>query len=118
MSIKAQPRGFWHIAALNMAEFFSYYGMRSLLILFFTQYLLFSDKHAYMLYGSYTALVWVTPIIGGYLADRLLGYYFSVVLGVSMIFLGNVILALSNDYHALIYFSMAIIICGYGFFKG
>lgn len=113
-----QPKGFWHIAALNMAEFFSYYGMRSLLVLFFTQYLLFSDEHAYTLYGAYTSLVWVTPIVGGYLADRLLGYYFSVTLGVIMIFLGNVVLALSGSSHMYIYIAMAIIICGYGFFKG
>ena len=116
--LSKQPKGFWNISALTMAEYFSYYGMRSLLILFFTQYLLFSDQQSYILYGAYTSLVWVTPIIGGYLADRFLGYHYSVTLGVIMIFLGNVIIALSGSSDTLIYLAMATVICGYGFFKG
>ena len=117
-TVARHPKGFIHIAVLLMSEFFSYYGMRSLLVLFLTHYLLFSDTNAYTLYGAYTSLVWVTPIIGGLLADRFLGYYFCVVFGAILIFLGNVFLAFSGMHALVIYFAMALIICGYGFFKG
>lgn len=81
MQLSSQPKGLFHLIAIQMWEFFSYYGMRSLLILFLTQKLLMSDDHAYALYGAYTSLVYVTPILGGYLADRYLGNYWSVIIG-------------------------------------
>ncbi len=113
-----KPKGFFPVCIILVAEFFSYYGMRGLLVLFFTSYLAMSDKSAYNLYADYTALIWVTPIIGGYLADKYLGYYFSVVVGSLLIFLGNVFLAFSGHDMNILYFAMAIVICGYGFFKG
>ena len=62
---KSQPTGVWYLILLSMWEYFSYYGMRALLILYLSEALLFSDRHAYALYGAYTSLVYMTPMLGG-----------------------------------------------------
>lgn len=81
MRIAKQPTSLFYIVMVQMWEYFSYYGMRALLVLYLTQKLLFSDQHAYALYGAYTSLVYLTPIIGGVLADKWLGYRWSVIIG-------------------------------------
>ncbi|PSU73878.1 peptide MFS transporter [Photobacterium phosphoreum] len=117
MQITSQPKGLFHLIAIQMWEYFSYYGMRSLLILFLTQKLLMSDEHAYALYGAYTSLVYVTPILGGYLADRYLGNYWSVVIGALLMVAGHAVLSVPSDDHITLYSALTLIICGYGFFK-
>ena len=117
MQITSQPKGLFHLIAIQMWEYFSYYGMRSLLILFLTQKLLMSDEHAYALYGAYTSLVYVTPILGGYLADRYLGNYWSVVIGALLMVAGHAVLSIPSDDHITLYSALTLIICGYGFFK-
>ncbi len=117
MQLSSQPKGLFHLIAIQMWEFFSYYGMRSLLILFLTQKLLMSDEHAYALYGAYTSLVYVTPILGGYLADRYLGNYWAVVIGGLLMVAGHVVLSIPSNDHTTLYSALALIICGYGFFK-
>jgi len=96
MRLASQPKGLFHLIAIQMWEFFSYYGMRSLLILFLTQKLLMTDHHAYALYGAYTSLVYVTPIIGGYLADRYFGNYWSVVIGALLMVAGHAVLSIPS----------------------
>ncbi|MBP3139517.1 peptide MFS transporter [Aliivibrio fischeri] len=117
MNTIKQPKGIFHIIAIQMWEFFSYYGMRSLLILFLTEKLLMSDQHAYALYGAYTSLVYVTPIIGGYLADKYLGNYWSVILGSLLMVGGHFVLSFPSSDHTTLYIALSLIICGYGFFK-
>lgn len=114
--LKLQPTGVWYLILLSMWEYFSYYGMRALLILYLSGALLFSDKHAYALYGAYTALVYVTPMLGGVIADRYLGYRVAVVCGAMLMVLGHVFLLLTSSLYAL-YFALALIVCGYGLFK-
>ena len=72
-TILGHPRGLVILFFTEMWERFSYYGMRGLLILYLTQHFLFSDERSTVLYGAYTALVYVMTIIGGTLADRYLG---------------------------------------------
>mgnify|MGYP003663816262 FL=1 len=67
------PRGLFVLFFAEMWERFSYYGMRALLIFYLMQHWLFSEEKAYIIYGAYTALVYITPVIGGYLADRYIG---------------------------------------------
>lgn len=117
MNTIKQPKGLFHIIAIQMWEFFSYYGMRSLLILFLTEKLLMTDNHAYALYGAYTSLVYVTPIIGGYLADKYLGNYWSVILGSLLMVAGHFVLSIPSGDHSTLYLALSLIICGYGFFK-
>jgi hypothetical protein len=67
------PKGLYMLFFAEMWERFSYYGMRALLIFYLTKHWLFSDGDSNVIYGSYTSLVYITPVLGGYLADRYLG---------------------------------------------
>jgi POT family proton-dependent oligopeptide transporter len=96
-------------------ERFSFYGMRALLVLYLTKSFLFSDNTAYLIYGSYTALVYTTPVIGGLLADRLLGFRKAVLLGGILMALGHFAMAVQNL--QVFYLALALLICGNGFFK-
>ena len=73
MSTSKHPKGLYLIFATSTAERFSYYGMRAIFILFLTQALLFDKEHAASIYGSYTGLVYLTPLIGGYPSCWFLG---------------------------------------------
>src|SRR2546425_9498768 len=75
------PRGLSTLFFTEMWERFSYYGMRGFLILYMTKALGFTDPHAGAVYGNYVGSVWVTPILGGLIADRWLGHYRSVLIG-------------------------------------
>ena len=67
------PKGLFVLFFAEMWERFSYYGMRALLIFYLTQHWLYNDEKASVIYGAYTALVYIAPVLGGYLADRYLG---------------------------------------------
>ena len=67
------PKGLYFLFFTEMWERFSYYGMRAIFILFMTKVLLMKDADASEIYGSYTGLVYLTPLLGGYLCDKFLG---------------------------------------------
>ena len=98
-----------------MWERFSYYGMRALLIFYMTKEFLFGDNAAYGIYGAYTALVYATPLFGGMIADRILGYRKAVVAGGILMALGHFTMAFQNV--QVFYFALGLLICGNGFFK-
>ena len=119
---QAAPKGFFgHPAGLStlffteMWERFSYYGMRGFLILYMTKALGFTDQHAGQVYGNYVGSVWLTPILGGLIADRWLGHYRSVLVGGIIIALGHFTLA----FHALPFFytGLFLIVIGTGLLK-
>lgn len=112
---KGHPIGAWLVIATVMWEYFSYYGMRALLVLYLSQKLLFTDANAFNLYGTYTSLIYVTPIVGGYIADKLLGYRWSAILGGCIIALGHFILAIGGLVG--LYLGLACLVAGIGFFK-
>jgi len=125
------PKGLYVCFMTEMWERFSYYGMRALLIFYLTQHFLFSDEKAYLIYGAYSALVYVTPVIGGVLADRYLGSRKAVTFGAILLVFGHLGMAvegpvavnaaneISRDpfYLQIFYLSLAFIICGVGFLK-
>ncbi|HEY6559955.1 MAG TPA: peptide MFS transporter [Polyangiaceae bacterium] len=112
---KGHPKGLVVLFFAEMWERFSFYGMRALLVFYMTRHFLFSDNAAYAVYGSYTALVYATPVIGGLIADRLLGLRKSVVLGGVLMALGHFAMAIETE--QVFYFALALLICGNGFFK-
>src|SRR5687768_14864035 len=87
------PRGLFVLFFTEMWERFSYYGMRALLVLYLTKHFLFGDDKAYLIYGAYTALVYITPVIGGYLADRYLGQRKAVLFGAILLTFGHFLMA-------------------------
>jgi POT family proton-dependent oligopeptide transporter len=86
------PRQLARLFSTEMWERFGYYGMRALLTLYLTKHFVFSDREATGLYGGYTALVYLTPLIGGYLADQYLGFKRAVKFGAILMSLGYFIL--------------------------
>lgn len=107
-----QPRGLTILFLTNMWELFSYYGMRTLLVYYMTKQLLFAQEKASFIYGTYTAMAYFTPIIGGAIADRWLGKRNAVILGGSIMALGHFAMA----FEPLFYVALATIALGNGLF--
>ena len=84
-----QPRGLTILFLTNMWELFSYDGMRTLLVYYMTKELLFAQEKSSLIYGTYTALAYFTPILGGAIADRWLGKRNAVIIGGSVMALGH-----------------------------
>lgn len=117
METPSQPRAIYYVVAIQIWEYFSFYGMRALLILYLTHQLGYSDSHAINLFSAYASLVYVTPILGGLLADRLLGNRVAVIAGAILMTLGHIVLGLAAVSVNSLYLALGIIICGYGLFK-
>jgi len=117
------PRGLFVLFFAEMWERFSYYGMRALLIFYLTEHWLFSDERSSVIYGAYTALVYITPVLGGYLADRYLGQRKAVLYGALLLTCGHFLMAFEGtggqDDPAMNVFWLALsfIIVGSGFLK-
>ncbi len=113
MDTSNQPKALRVLFFAETWERFSFYGMRALLVFYMTQHFRYSDDAAYIVYGSYTALVYTTPVIGGMLADKLLGGRKAVLWGGLLMSLGHFAMAFDQ----LFYLALALLICGNGFFK-
>ncbi len=122
---KGHPKGLYVLYATEMWERFNYYGMRAILILFMTQVLLFKDAFASNLYGSYISLIYLSGLVGGYVADRYWGNQRSIILGgVVMAIAEMVLFACASIYKSnpdlavkLLYCGLGMMIGGNGFFK-
>jgi POT family proton-dependent oligopeptide transporter len=117
------PLGLAILFFAEMWERFSYYGMRALLTFYLTKHWLFSDGEASVIYGTYTALVYITPVLGGYLADRYLGQRKAVLYGAILLTFGHFFMGFegsgAGDEVALntFWLALAFIIVGSGFLK-
>ncbi len=107
-----QPRGLTILFLTNMWEFFSYYGMRTLLVYYMTKQLLFAQGKSSFIYGTYTATAYFTPILGGIVADRWLGKRKAVIIGGSIMAIGHFMMA----FVPLFYLALATIALGNGLF--
>ena len=120
----AHPKGLYVLFATEFWERFSYYGMRAIFVLFMTDKLLFDKAYASNIYGSYTGLVYLTPLIGGYVADRYWGNRKSIFVGGILMALGQFLLftcaSLSSGSgmaSTLLWTGLGFLIFGNGFFK-
>jgi proton-dependent oligopeptide transporter, POT family len=119
------PKGLYVLFATEMWERFNYYGMRAILVLFMTKALLFDKVFASNLYGSYTGLVYLTPLIGGYIADRYWGNKRSIIAGGLIMAIGEFLLFFcgslyqtSEQLSSILFFcGLGFMIAGNGFFK-
>ncbi|MBA3678301.1 MAG: peptide MFS transporter [Sphingosinicella sp.] len=94
--LRHHPRGLFVLFFAEMWERFSYYGMRGLLIFYLTQHLLFDDTFANGQYGAYTSLVYLLPLIGGFLADRYLGTRKAIAFGALLLVAGHLTMAVEG----------------------
>ena len=121
----SHPKGLYILFVTEMWERFNYYGMRAVLILFMTKALLFSKVFSANLYGSYTGLIYLTPLLGGYIADRYWGNRRSIITGGIVMAAGELILFVSASsflhypsLSLLLFFcGLGCMISGNGFFK-
>ncbi|AQA19469.1 MFS transporter [Halioglobus japonicus] len=125
------PRGLFVCFATELWERFSFYGMKYLLLLYLTKYHLFSDANGLEVLGSYAALVYAMPVIGGLLADRYLGMRKAVIFGGLLLVAGHLGMAVEGEQARYVegevvrdegalqvfYFSLALIVMGVGFLK-
>lgn len=107
-----QPRGLTVLFLTNMWEQFSYFGMRALLVYYMTKHLLIAQGTASLIYGTYTACAYFTPIVGGVIADRLLGKRRAIIIGASVMAAGHFMMA----FEPLLYVALATIALGNGLF--
>ena len=117
------PKGLYMLFFAEMWERFSYYGMRALLIFYLTQHWLFNDSKSNLIYGAYTSLVYITPVLGGYLADRYLGQRRAVLFGGILLAAGHSLMAVegvggqSDPTINVFWLALAFILVGSGFLK-
>lgn len=125
------PVGLFILFLTEMWERFSFYGMKALLLFYLTRYHLFTDSDGYLLLGSYAALVYAMPVLGGHIADKYIGFRKAIVFGAILLVLGHLGMAYEGhqatmedgtvvrDTFALqvFYFSLALIVMGVGFLK-
>ena len=125
-TILGHPKGLFVLFFAEMWERFSYYGMRALLIFYLTKHWLYSDSESGIIYGAYTALVYITPVVGGYLADKYLGQRKAVLFGAVPLTLGHFFMAFEGDAAfghddnpvlLVFWMALALIIVGSGFLK-
>lgn len=119
-TVLGHPSGLFVLFFTEMWERFSFYGMRSLLILFLTTSLAgdgwgWTRENASALFGSYVGLVYLSTMLGGYFADKIIGYRWAVVLGAFLMTLGHASMAVES--HFSIYLGLVLLVFGNGFFK-
>ena len=103
-----QPRGLTILFLTEMWEFFSYYGMRTLLVYYMTKHLLFAQEKSSFIYGSYTATAYLMPIFCGIVADRWLGKRKAVIIGSTVMAIGH----FSMAFEPLFYIALGSIALG------
>ncbi|BAO55441.1 peptide MFS transporter [Nonlabens marinus] len=121
-TVLGHPSGLFVLFFTEMWERFSYYGMRALLVLFLISAIVdggwgWERADAAVLYGWYTGLVYITPIIGGFIADKFTGYRNAIVIGALLMTLGHASMALEGFTSNFFYIGLTLLILGNGLFK-
>lgn len=119
-TVLGHPVGLFILFFTEMWERFSYYGMRALLIMFFTASLMdggwgWPREHAFAIFGTYTSLVYLSTLLGGYMADNKIGYRNAVAVGALLMAMGHGCMALETP--VFIYTGLTLLVFGSGFFK-
>ncbi|MEO5597183.1 MAG: oligopeptide:H+ symporter, partial [Novosphingobium sp.] len=121
--VVGHPRGLFVLFYAEMWERFSYYGMRALLVLYLTKHWLFADGRANLIYGAYGSLVYITPVLGGLIADRWLGQRKAVIFGAVLLAFGHGLMAVeghggqADPTINVFWLALSFIIVGSGFLK-
>lgn len=119
------PKGLWVLFGTEMWERFNFYGMRTILTLFIVNALMMSEEQSSLIYGGFLGLCYLTPMLGGFIADRFLGNRLCIILGGIMMAIGQMLLFFSATTFSsnlefartLLYIALGVIILGNGFFK-
>lgn len=112
---ESQPRGLYLLFFTELWERFGFYTLQAIIILYMTKALLMQDHNANMLYAAFSALLYLTPTIGGYLADRYFGFQRAILIGGLLFIIGYLICA--NEDKTFFFLGLSVLICGHGLFK-
>lgn len=112
---RKQPKGLYLLFFTELWERFGFYMVQTILVLYLSKGLSYSDSSAYLLYGAFSSMLYLTPVIGGYLADRFIGFRQSIILGAVLFMIGYALMAVPNQ--KALFFGLSIVIIGNGFFK-
>lgn len=112
---KGHPKGLYLLFFTEMWERFSYYGMRAIFTLFMVNALMFDKSLSSTIYGNYTGLVYLTPLIGGYVADRYWGNRRSIFVGGVMMAIGQFFMFLAGSFYTEVGFATTMMFTGLGF---
>lgn len=119
------PKGLWVLFGTEMWERFNFYGMRTILTLFIVNALMMSEEQSSIIYGGFLGLCYLTPMLGGFVADKFLGNRMCIMLGGLLMAVGQMLLFFSASIfdsnlelaRTLLYIALGVIILGNGFFK-
>lgn len=122
---KGHPKGLWVLFGTEMWERFNFYGMRAILTLFLVNSLMMKENDASLIYGGFLGLCYLTPMLGGFVADRFMGNRNCIMLGGLMMAIGQFFLFFSASIfgsnislaNTLMWIALGIIVFGNGFFK-
>jgi proton-dependent oligopeptide transporter, POT family len=115
---KGHPKGLFVAFFTNMGERFGYYTMLAIFVLYLQSKFGWSTTEAGRVYGAFLFGVYFLPLLGGYIADNVLGYGKTILLGIVVMFIGYGLLAMPGTGEFFIYLSLGVISLGTGFFKG
>lgn len=110
-----QPKGLFTLCFTELWERFGYYFLQTLFVLFLTRSVDFSQHNADLLFGAFSALLYITPVLGGWLADHFIGFRRAIIVGAGLLFFGYALLMFSKM--AYFYVGLGFLIAGNGFFK-
>jgi POT family proton-dependent oligopeptide transporter len=115
MTSARQPKGLYLLFFTELWERFGFYMVSTILTLYLSKGLLYSDDATYLLYGAFSSLLYLMPVVGGYIADRYIGFRQSILLGAILFIIGYALMAIPNP--RALFLGLSVVILGNGFFK-
>ncbi|MES2122647.1 MAG: MFS transporter, partial [Chlamydiota bacterium] len=109
MKSTKHPRGLYLLFFTELWERFGFYTLQTIIILYMTKALFMTDDKAYLLYGTFSSMLYLTPVLGGYLADRYLGFQRSVIIGGVLLIIGYGLTAIPSNHSFLLGLSVVIV---------
>ena len=111
----SQPKGLYPLCFTELWERFGFYAVQTILVLYMSRKMGLSDDRTFLLYGAFSSMIYLTPVLGGYIADRFMGFSQAVILGGFLFILGYSIMAIPSI--QALFLGMSIVIVANGFFK-
>lgn len=112
---QGQPRGLYLLFFTELWERFGFYMVQTILILYMSKGLSYTDSSAYLLYGAFSSMLYLTPVLGGFIADKFIGFRQSIILGAVLFIIGYAVMSIPNEEG--LFLGLSIVIIGNGFFK-
>jgi POT family proton-dependent oligopeptide transporter len=106
------PRGLYPLFFTELWERFGFYAVQTILVLYMSRGMGLSDNQSYLLYGTFSSMLYLTPVLGGYLADQILGFRRAVILGAILFIIGYAVMAVRSHYALFLGMSIVILACG------